>query len=652
MTRTYATREPVHRSRGISSPPLMQRRGTSPHQGDGARHGGRQLLALEVARAIQQPLSAQDVGVTAQGGAGGGAYTAAGGVMDPLAVRHDRGSPPRAASPWPAWIQRCGIGSSCGCEPHDKVAGVDRDLQRATSDNGAALPGATQAQMSKAFSADFSAVRVHTGPAAHKVASTLQAHALTTGSDIMFRAGAYRPGTPSGDRLLAHELAHVVQQGQGLPRASLDGGPADPLERAADRAAEAASSSADGEAYGPAVAAGRGERVPVLSRQFAPGMSLLAQELTHVVPQSGGGRSRVDRHHELGAALLDPTRSSERLIQRKGFESTVEICHRELESRNFEVSKGGVRVVLIVDPLPKSVPDCQDFKFCVTLTRSRDWMPDDDIGTCEASTGGTRSVSFANLPSGTYYLTFARAFDHPYCCLTGDLLVFDEPIANDSEGCTRDTDPSALDIVHGALDLAGFIPVLGAIPDGINAGIYALEGDWVNAGLSAVAMVPAWGDGVKLGAIGAKSAIKISEKAAIRLGEEGIAVGLKEVKAASKLEKAALQTTEEAAEKAAKEAAEKELKRRIAECEAIWASYKLLGNCRGCSKTDSLAERAAKIACITAVLAGRRRYLAERCDYVLPGSIARGSADAERGHGIAVTQLVQMLAKCSTLPTT
>jgi hypothetical protein len=212
------------------------------------------------------------------------------------------------------------------------------------------------------------------------------------------------------------------------------------------------------------------------------------------------------------------------------------------------------------------------------LTRSVDWGFDDEIATCEAQTGGTRSFSFGNLPAGTYYVTISRAFDHPYCCIDGDILALDEPISGDSSGCVRDEDPSAMDIVHGALDLAGFIPVLGAIPDGINAGIYALEGDWASAGLSAIAMVPAWGDGVKLGAIAGKSAIRVTEKAAIRLGEEGIAKGLKEVKAASKVEKATVEagaggtkatkaethvaegTTKaekEAAEKAEKEATEK-----------------------------------------------------------------------------------------------
>lgn len=174
---------------------------------------------------------------------------------------------------------------------------------------------------------------------------------------------------------------------------------------------------------------------------------------------------------------------------RKGFESTIEICHRVLESRHFEVTKGGLRAVLILKKLDKNIPNCQDFDFGVSLTRSKDWWFDAEIGTCKASTGGIRSFSFANLSTGTYYLTIWRNFDHPYCCLEGDFLVYDEAVSNDSAGCTRNKDLSVMDIVHGALDIAGFIPVLGAVPDGVNAAIYVVEGDWANAGLSAVAMV-------------------------------------------------------------------------------------------------------------------------------------------------------------------
>ena len=168
---------------------------------------------------------------------------------------------------WPAWVQRCGTGSSRECPPQDQLGGVQRDLQRATADGGAALPTSTRAAMEGAFAADFSAVRVHTGPASDRVASGLGARALTAGQDIVFGPGAFRPHTLGGDRLLAHELAHVVQQAGGLPRAAVDGGTADPLEKAAEAAADQAVTSGrvtgvDGPCRRPANAIG-GSRIQV-----------------------------------------------------------------------------------------------------------------------------------------------------------------------------------------------------------------------------------------------------------------------------------------------------------------------------------------------------------------------------------------------------
>src|SRR5204863_4987681 len=58
--------------------------------------------------------------------------------------------------------------------------------------------------------------------------------AVTRGAEVHFRAGAYRPGTPEGDWLIAHELAHVVQQQGGRGERA---GERKELEREADRAA-------------------------------------------------------------------------------------------------------------------------------------------------------------------------------------------------------------------------------------------------------------------------------------------------------------------------------------------------------------------------------------------------------------------------------
>jgi len=63
------------------------------------------------------------------------------------------------------------------------------------------------------FGHDFSNVRLHTDSVAAKSAQSINALAYTTGNNIVFNNGQYTPETPSGQRLLAHELTHVVQQG-------------------------------------------------------------------------------------------------------------------------------------------------------------------------------------------------------------------------------------------------------------------------------------------------------------------------------------------------------------------------------------------------------------------------------------------------------
>lgn len=80
---------------------------------------------------------------------------------------------------------------------------------------GRPLDAATRAEMEGRFGQDFGDVRVHTDDAAARSAEALGASAFTRGRDVVFAPGRYAPGTPEGRRLLAHELAHVVQQGRG-----------------------------------------------------------------------------------------------------------------------------------------------------------------------------------------------------------------------------------------------------------------------------------------------------------------------------------------------------------------------------------------------------------------------------------------------------
>lgn len=80
---------------------------------------------------------------------------------------------------------------------------------------GRPLDAATQAFMSARLGHDFSRVRVHDDAQAAASARAVGALAYTVGQDVVFGAGQFAPGTPGGQRLLAHELVHTIQQ-QGL----------------------------------------------------------------------------------------------------------------------------------------------------------------------------------------------------------------------------------------------------------------------------------------------------------------------------------------------------------------------------------------------------------------------------------------------------
>jgi hypothetical protein len=84
---------------------------------------------------------------------------------------------------------------------------------------GSPLPADVKAKMEPKLGADLSAVRLHTGSESAAAATNFGARAFTVGNDIHFNAGQFAPGTKEGDKLLAHELTHVVQgQSSGIQR--------------------------------------------------------------------------------------------------------------------------------------------------------------------------------------------------------------------------------------------------------------------------------------------------------------------------------------------------------------------------------------------------------------------------------------------------
>ncbi|HEU4561279.1 MAG TPA: DUF4157 domain-containing protein [Longimicrobium sp.] len=145
-------------------------------------------------------------------------------------------------------LQRSASGAAPGFAPpavHDVLASA-----------GTPLDPSVRARMEPRFGHSFADVRVHTDARAADSARAVGAHAYAAGTHVVFGAGRYTPGSADGRRLIAHELAHVVQQrgASASIQPKLEIGAADdPLERDAEAAARAAM---DGGRAAPALAGG------------------------------------------------------------------------------------------------------------------------------------------------------------------------------------------------------------------------------------------------------------------------------------------------------------------------------------------------------------------------------------------------------------
>jgi len=113
--------------------------------------------------------------------------------------------------------------ASCAAEPEETIqrksespAGLAGAANAANSmhglDAGEPLHGETRAMMEPRFGSDLSQVRVHADARAAESARSVNALAYTVGRDIVFGAGQYAPQTSTGQKLLAHELTHFMQQ--------------------------------------------------------------------------------------------------------------------------------------------------------------------------------------------------------------------------------------------------------------------------------------------------------------------------------------------------------------------------------------------------------------------------------------------------------
>jgi hypothetical protein len=122
---------------------------------------------------------------------------------DPRLARAERGGP---------LFAREGAGLLSGGRVHPEV---EAQINRSRG-GGAGLQPGTRARVEPLLGEPLGDVRVHDGAGADALARSVAARAFTTGRDVFFARGEYRPGTPSGETLLAHELTHVAQQ-RGAP---------------------------------------------------------------------------------------------------------------------------------------------------------------------------------------------------------------------------------------------------------------------------------------------------------------------------------------------------------------------------------------------------------------------------------------------------
>lgn len=242
----------------------------------------------------------------------------------------------RSPSPFPSTASRTS-------QPSPARASVPPIVSQVLESPGEPLDTATRSFMEPRFGHDFSQVRVHTAGAAAASAAAVQARAYTVGQHIVLGAGSPAPGSLSGRLLLAHELAHVVQQSGGAG--------------AAPEVSPSAPHEADARAASLAVATGGEARV---------------------ASRTGVGVAR-QQPSELEAAVL----VAGDLVESSG---TITRHPAELEDALREISKSGGEKGAAADRLLREIDEASDLaerhrqlrqaqEAAADLVRDRVWPP-------------------------------------------------------------------------------------------------------------------------------------------------------------------------------------------------------------------------------------------------------------------------------------
>lgn len=265
-----------------------------------------------------------------------------------------------------------------------------RSVGAALGSSSEPLPPEVRGDMEASFGQDLGGVRVHDGAHAAASAEAVGAQAYTVGSDVVFGRGRYAPGTREGGHLLAHELAHVVQQRGASPDGPLALASQDGLERDADDAAARAMRG------GPARVAGTAPRS--LQRQTVTGTrnTVTGYEVsTATGSPRQGSTGRGIAGPELGLAF-DPATSTFTVTfhtlwifphgwttaQRTAYEQAFQASVLRVWNNRFLLAESGTRrtahVQIVFDPhvIPQLANETEELMEWVNPAWSGRWRMD------------------------------------------------------------------------------------------------------------------------------------------------------------------------------------------------------------------------------------------------------------------------------------
>jgi Domain of unknown function (DUF4157) len=438
---------------------------------------------------------------------------------------------------------------------------------------GSPLPKPVQQKMSAAFGANFSDVRIHQG----SQAKSINALAYTQGNHIHFASGKYDPTSEAGQKLLGHELTHVVQQRAGrVPVPQAKGTPinADPaLEAEADdlgaKAAQGKSVTVAGASSG--VQQKSAQTIPIQRfKLFSKIANTVKDKASSAVNAVKSGVNTVKNTAQSGVKAVTNKVSSGVSAVKNKVSSGVNAVKRGFSNVKNKVSSGVNRVKRGFNTVKNTVKNkvsrgVNRVKRGINTVKNQAKRAYNTVKNKVANKFNAvkRGVNLVKNQAKRAYNAaknqVKRGFNTVKNKVSGNLNIakrgfnavkngikgnFNAVKNKVSSGFNRakqtfnaakngvksayntvknkvssgvNTVKEGLknvnwrDVGHAALDVAGFIPVVGAVADVANAAWYLAEGDYANAALSGISAIPGIGDAIGGVAKGGKAAFKLAK---------------------------------------------------------------------------------------------------------------------------------------------